>query len=67
MPIKELLIYCFVATSSMILMSFVAHMLVGGLVSPRTELFVQIGLCGAVATLIGFMAWDVAKRRRGRK
>lgn len=64
MPIKELLIYCFVATSSMVLMSFVAHMMVGGLVSPRTEMFVQFGLCATIASLIAFMAWDVAKRRK---
>jgi membrane protein implicated in regulation of membrane protease activity len=62
--VKELLIYALVAASSLLLMSFVAHMLVGGLVSPQTELWITIGLCAAVACLIGAMAWDVARRRR---
>jgi hypothetical protein len=62
--IKEILIYALVAASSLFLMTFVAHMLVGGLVSPETETLVTIGLCSVVACVIGAMAWDVARRRR---
>jgi len=61
---KEILIYALVAASSLFLMTFVAHMLVGGLVSADTERLITIGLCSAVACLIGAMAWDVARRRR---
>ena len=61
---KELLIYAIVAASSLFLMTFVAHMMVGGLVSPEAELRITIGLCCTVACLIGAMAWDVARRRR---
>ena len=61
---KEILIYALVAASSLFLMTFVAHMLVGGLVSPETEQLVTIGLCSLVACVIGAMAWDVARRRR---
>jgi hypothetical protein len=61
---KEILIYVLVAASSLFLMTFVAHMLVGGLVSPETEQLVTIGLCSLVACVIGAMAWDVARRRR---
>lgn len=64
---KEILIYALVAASSLFLMTFVAHMLVGGLVSPETEQLVTIGLCSLVACVIGAMAWDVVRRRRGRK
>jgi hypothetical protein len=45
-------------------MTFVAHMLVGGLVSPQTEQIVTIALCSLVACVIGAMAWDVVRRRR---
>lgn len=65
--LKEILIYAIVAASSLFLMSFVPHMLVGGLVSPRTEQWITVGLCSAVACLIGAMAWDVARRRRRRR
>jgi hypothetical protein len=61
---KEILIYALVAASSLFLMTFVAHMLVGGLVSPQTEEIVTVALCGLVACLIGAMAWDVIRRRR---
>lgn len=64
---KEILIYALVAASSLFLMTFVAHMLVGGLVSPQTEQIVTIALCGTVACVIGVMAWDVVRRRRGRR
>ncbi len=64
---KEILIYLVVAASSLFLMTFVAHMIVGGLVSPQTEAIVTIALCSAVACLIGAMAWDVARRRRRNK
>ena len=64
---KEILIYAIVAASSLFLMTFVVHMMVGGLVSPETEFKLTIALCTVVACLIGAMAWDVARRRRRRK
>jgi len=63
---KEILIYAIVAASSLFLMTFVVHMLVGGLVSPQTEQILTIALCSLVACLIGVMAWDVVRRRRRR-
>lgn len=62
--LKEILIYAIVAVSSLFLMTYVAHMLVGGLVSEQTEQRVTIALCGLVACIIGAMAWDVVRRRR---
>jgi Na+/melibiose symporter-like transporter len=62
--LKEILIYAIVAASSLLLMTFVAHMLVGGLVSEQTEQRITIGLCALVACVIAAMAWDVARRRR---
>lgn len=61
---KEILIYALVAASSLFLMTFVAHMMVGGLVSPETERWVTVGLCSVVGCAIAAMAWDVARRRR---
>jgi len=61
---KEILVYAIVAASALFLMTFVVHMLVGGLVSPHTEQILTIGLCSLVACLIGAMAWDVVRRRR---
>jgi len=61
---KEILVYAIVAASSLFLMTFVVHMLVGGLVSPHTEQILTIGLCSLVACLIGAMVWDVVRRRR---
>jgi membrane protein implicated in regulation of membrane protease activity len=64
---KEILIYAVVAASSLFLMTFVAHMMVGGLVAPETEVKITIGLCAGVACVIGAMAWDVARRRRRKR
>ena len=66
MPIKEILIYALVAASSLFLMTFVVHMMVGGLVSLETERNLTIALCALVACFIGALAWDVARRRRKR-
>jgi hypothetical protein len=63
-PLREIAVYALVAASSLFLMTFVVHMLVGGLVSEETEEYLTWGLCGVVACLIGAMAWDVARRRR---
>jgi membrane protein implicated in regulation of membrane protease activity len=65
--LKEILIYAVVAISSMLIMSLVVHMFVGGLVSPETETKLTIGLCALVAALIAYMAWDVVRRRRGER
>lgn len=67
MPLREILVYMIVAISSLLIMGFVVHMLVGGLVSPETEYTLITVVCLADVAAIGYMAWDVAKRRRGLK
>ncbi|MDE1981287.1 MAG: hypothetical protein KGI81_03010 [Betaproteobacteria bacterium] len=52
--------------SSLFLTAYTVHMLVGGLVSPDTEYSLMGGACLLVGGVIGFMAWDVYRRRRGR-
>lgn len=62
---KEAIVYGIVAISSLILLGYTVHMFIGGIVSERTETLamVIVMLIGAVA--IGFMVWDVIRRRRG--
>jgi hypothetical protein len=65
--IQEVMIYLVVAISSLFIMGYVMHMLVGGLVSPETEYFLIVLICLADMAVIGYMAWDVILRRTGRK
>jgi ABC-type transport system involved in multi-copper enzyme maturation permease subunit len=64
---KEILIYAFIAVSSMVLWSYVVHMMIGGLVSEETE-YMVMGIAVTIGIIvISAMAWDVIQRRRGRK
>ena len=64
---KEILIYAFIAVSSMVLWSYVVHMMIGGLVSEETE-YMVMGIAVAIGVIvIGAMVWDVIRQRRGRK
>lgn len=64
---KEALIYLVVAVSSLLVMSYSVHMLVGGLVSPETEYALIEGTLLIGLGAIAYMAWDVIQRRKGRK
>lgn len=61
--IQEILVYLIVAVSSLFIMGYAMHMLVGGLVSPETEYFLITLICVADMAVIGYMAWDVIRRR----
>lgn len=63
---KEILIYGFVAISSLLLWTYVVHMMVGGLVSQETEHMLMAGAAVLWALVIGGMTWDVLRRRRKR-
>jgi len=65
--IQEILIYLVVALSSLFIMSYAVHMLVGGLVSKETEYLLITLTCIIGIVAIGFMAWDVIQRRKGVK
>ncbi len=62
---KEIVIYLIAIASSLFILGYSVHMFVGGLVSPTTETIVITSVCLVGAIVIGFMAWDVIKRRRG--
>ncbi len=63
---KEIIFYAIVAVSSLFILGFSIHMLIGGLVSPQTERWVITGACLIGAGVIGAMAADVVRRRRSR-
>ena len=65
--IQEILVYLVVALSSLFIMSYAVHMLVGDLVSKKTENLLIIFTCIIGVVAIGFMAWDVIQRRKGAK
>jgi len=65
--LQEALIYLVVAISSLFILGFATHMLVGGLVSPETEYLLIELVCFADVIVIGFMTWDVIKRRKQHK
>ncbi len=64
-PIQEIIIYLIVAISSLFIMSYAVHMLVGGLVSKETEDLLILATCIVGIVAIGLMAWDVARRHKG--
>lgn len=61
--IKEIVVYAIGAIGSLFLLGYSIHMMVGGVVSERTELAIIIGACIAGAAVIAFMVYDVVKRR----
>jgi len=65
MPVKEIILYVTVALSALFILGYTVHMFVGGLVNPETETLITVVVCAVGAAVIGFMAWDVARRRRG--
>jgi len=62
--VREILIYGIAALGSLFILGYSIHMFVGGLVSREIEAALIVGGCTAGAVAIGFMAWDVVKRRR---
>ncbi len=60
----EILLYVVLSMTSLFMMGFVVHMMVNGLVSAETEIFLIAAVCLTVAGVIGYMAWDVVQIRR---
>jgi hypothetical protein len=65
--IVEILVYLVAGISSLFIMGYTVHMLIGGLVSPETENQLIVLACLIVAGVIAYMAWDVIQRRTGKK
>jgi uncharacterized protein related to proFAR isomerase len=67
MDFKEILVYIVVGCSSLFLSAYTVHMVVGGVVEEKTEYSLMGVMCLLVATAIGYMAWDVYKKRRNKR
>lgn len=62
--LKEIPVYLAVAISSLLIMCFVVHALVGGLVSLKTEYMLYGLVCFLDIAAMGYMARDVVRHRR---
>jgi len=63
---KEIIILGSVAASSIFILGYSIHMLIGGLVSEETEQWIIAGaVLVGIATLV-FMGWDIIRQRRQR-
>lgn len=62
--LKEVPVYLAVAVSSLFIMCFFVHAMVGGLVSEQTEYLLYALICAIDLTVMGFMARDVIRRRK---
>jgi hypothetical protein len=62
--LKELPVYLVVAVSSLFVMCFFVHAMVGGMVSEKTEYTLYVVVCVIDLAVMGFMARDVIKRRK---
>jgi len=61
---KEFVFYIAGAIISLFILGYAVHMMIGGLVSQRTEITAIVGVTITGIITIGFMAWDVMRRRR---
>ena len=62
--LKEAPVYLVVAVSSLFIMCFFVHAMVGGLVSEKTEYTLYVVICVIDLGVMGFMARDVIRRRK---
>lgn len=62
--LKEAPVYLAVAVSSLLIMCFFVHAMVGGLVSLETEYTLYAVICLIDLTAMGYMARDVIRRRK---
>lgn len=62
--LKEAPVYLAVAVSSLLIMCFFVHAMVGGLVSEKTEYTLYGVICVIDLAAMGYMAHDVIRRRR---
>ena len=65
--IVEISIFLIAAICGLVITGFAVHMFIGGLVSSETEYELIGVVCFVVACALVYMAWDVIKRRSGRK
>ncbi len=60
---KEIIVYLIAAIAGLTILGYSVHMLIGGLVSITTEYTVIAVVVVVGAVVLGFLAWDVVRRR----
>jgi hypothetical protein len=63
---KEIIILTLVACSSIFILGYSIHMLIGGLVSETTENWIIAGACATGVIILIYMGWDIVNQRRSR-
>lgn len=63
---KEIVILILVAASSIFILGYSIHMLIGGLVSARMEKWIITAACLLAFAIVSFMGWDIVRQRRKR-
>jgi len=62
-PMKEILIYAISGCASLFILGYTVHMFIGGVVSEETETITIIAAVIIGAGIMGFLVWDVLRRR----
>lgn len=63
---KEIILLTMAAVSSIFILGYSIHMLIGGLVSPTTEQWIIAVACVIGVAAVTFMGWDIIRQRRQR-
>jgi len=61
---KEIIIYSIAIVAVITIFGYSIHMFIGGLVEPETETTLITAGCLLAAGVIGYMAWDIIRRKR---
>lgn len=64
---RETLIYLFVGISSLIMISYIPHMFLDGLIEDDLKVKIQVGVTIAWAIGLFFLGVDIVKKRKGLK
>ena len=67
MVVRETLIYLMIAVSSLLMISYVPHMFLDGLIDNDLKVKIQIGITIAWAIGLFFLGLDIVKKRKGLK
>ena len=65
--VRETIIYLFIALSSLLMISYVPHMFLDGLIDDDLKVKIQIGITIVWAIGLFFLGVDIVKKRKGLK
>lgn len=64
--LKEIILYTLAGLTSLFVLGYSVHMLIGDMVSPATERLAIVVACLIGVIVIAFMMWDVLRHRKKR-